>query len=78
MRMLNELLLQPEAKTLGRPKSQLNEMDMNVRFIIPLLKPISLSIGTQPNEAQAGEKIGSRLKSCLAAKALVKQQEHEV
>ena len=65
-----------EAKALGLPEPQLIETGMRVRFIIPLLEPITLSRNIKPVEEQIESRpelqLESQINSALAAKVLLK------
>ena len=74
-----------EAKALGLPEPQLIETGMRVRFIIPLLVPITLSRNIKPvgeqiesrPESRPESQLESQLNSALAAKVLLKLQDQD-
>ena len=74
-----------EAKALGLPEPQLIETGMRVRFIIPLLEPITLSRNIKPvgeqiesrPESRPESQLESQLNSALAAKVLLKLQDQD-
>ena len=78
-----------EAKELGLPEPQLIETGMRVRFIIPLLEPITLSRNIKPvgeqiesrpesrPESRHESQLESQLNSALAAKVLLKLKDQD-
>ncbi|MHB1642977.1 MAG: RNA-binding domain-containing protein [Acidithiobacillus sp.] len=56
-----------EAQELGLPEPQIKEIGMRVRFIVPLLEPISLRKETQPIGEQVSEQVSEQVLSMLQA-----------
>ncbi|MHB1631789.1 MAG: RNA-binding domain-containing protein [Acidithiobacillus sp.] len=56
-----------EAQELGLPEPQIKEIGMRVRFIVPLLEPISLRKETQPDGEQVSEQVSEQVLSMLQA-----------
>ena len=56
-----------EAQELGLPEPQIKEIGMRVRFIVPLLEPISLRKETQPAGEQVSEQVSEQVLSMLQA-----------